>query len=1329
MLDFISIKEIERRNGTIEITPIFKVSRVKDLMVRGKSFYAIWDEHQNKWSTNEYEVARLVDAELFKYYKDNESRLQNRNVIIQTLDDYSTNQWDIWKRYCKSLADNCHELNSKVMFNNDNVKKEDYMTQVLPYDLKEQNISNYEKIISTLYDPDERQKIEWIIGSVINGASTKIQKFAVFYGEPGSGKSTILNIIQDLFKNYYSVIDAKSLGQASKEFALEILKDNPLLAIQHDGDLSKIDDNTRINSIVSHEYMEIHEKFKASYKIKFRTFILMGTNKPVKITDSKSGLLRRLIDIVPSGRKLSPQEYEDAVEGVKFELGGIAKHCLDVFNDLGSKYYNNYIPTQMMETTNSFYNFIEDNIEYFINNSEDGVPLSEAWKRYKVYCEDANLSFPMNKMAFKSELKVYFNEFSDRDGKNRYNIYTGFKMNKFKYKPSNKQYTGIKTSNWIKLEESYSGLFEEMFSECPAQYAKVDETPSKAWSQCKTKLKSLDPTKIHYILTQSKYDNLICVDFDLKNESGEKDMTLNLAAASKWPKTYAELSKGGAGLHLYYLYDGDVNQLSRIYDENIEIKVFTGKSSLRRRLSKCNDIPIQHINSGLPLKEDKKVLTEETIKSEKKLREMIIRNIRKEIHADTSSSINFIYQILEDAYNNGVKYDVTDMRNDIQQFAANSSNQADRCLKMVSKMKFKSEEPSEGINGDDNCPIVFYDVEVFPNLFVVCWKKQGPDNDVIAWINPTSSQIEELRQNRLVGFNNRKYDNHMLYARMLGYSEFELFNLSQNIIENKEGFFGEAYNLSYTDIYDFLSSANKMSLKKWEIKLGIHHQEFGLPWDKPVPENLWHTVADYCKNDVIATEAVWDSKDGQADWLAREILADLSGKTVNDTTNTHTTQIIVGDNKNPQSEYIYTDLSTIFPGYEFNKYGIDKSKYKEGAKIVTGKSIYKGEDPGEGGRVYSSPGMYSWVVLLDIASMHPHSLIKLKAFGEVYTMRFKDIVDARIYIKHKDYDKAKNILDGKLAKYLDDPSQAKKLANALKTAINSVYGLTSATFPNKLKDPRNVDNIVAKYGALFMMNLQEEVEKRGYKVVHVKTDSIKIADADMEIINFVNNYGKEYGYTFEHEATYSKLCIVNESTYIAKHAPKDWCQNKYGYVPEKNQDHENEWTATGTQFQVPYVFKTLFSHEPLVFEDMCETKSATTSLYLNFNENGTDDYRFVGRVGSFCPMQPGHNSGILLRADKEGLKYSAVTGTKKPGKVKSGELETYLWMESEMVKSLKLEKYVDRSYYNTLVDKAVETISQYGDAERFMSNDVDEDLSWMRIPYGVGDEIPFDIAA
>lgn len=728
------------------------------------------------------------------------------------------------------------------------------------------------------------------------------------------------------------------------------------------------------------------------------------------------------------------------------------------------------------------------------------------------------------------------------------------------------------------------------------------------------------------------------------------------------------------------------------------------------------------------------------VQSEKGLRLQIKRNLNKEIHPATKPSIDFIHKILTDAYESGMTYDVTDMRNAVLAFAANSTNQAEYCIKLVNKMPFKSAEDGQAVKNDE-AKLVFYDVEVFPNLFLVNWKIEGPTQKVVRMINPKPQEIEELMKFRLVGFNCRRYDNHILYARLMGYSEEQLYNLSQKIISSEKKarsnncFFGEAYNVSYTDVYDFCSK--KQSLKKWEIELGLHHQELGLPWDQPVPEHLWQKVAEYCDNDVIATEAVFNAR--KADFVAREILADVAGMTVNDTTNTLTTKIIFGGNKKPQDQFNYRDMGDVSQIYdpdadlpwigefdEFTKFDKKGRPIFPGYKFENGKSIYREEEVGEGGYVYAEPGMYGNIALLDIASMHPSSIIAEMLFGPEYTKRFQEIRDARVAIKHKDFDKAKKMLNGALAKYLTDESAAADLAQALKIAINSVYGLTSANFENPFRDNRNKDNIVAKRGALFMVNLKHEVQKRGFTVAHIKTDSIKIPDATPEIIKFVMDYGEKYGYTFEHEATYDRMCLVNNAVYIAKY---------------KDGKHAGEWTATGTQFQIPYVFKKLFSREEITFEDMCETKSVTSALYLDMNENLPDvseeeksyikllkeisdtskltdpmteecqeferlgkiiadghNYVFVGKVGQFCPIQPGYNGGLLLREvidKKTGTRsYAAATGAKG-----------YRWLESEMVKQLGKEDSIDRSYYDAMVDTAVNDISQYGDFEWFVSDD------------------------
>ena len=899
MIDFLMISSRSKKNGVIEIYPKFIIKKSSDLMIRGGDFYAIWMEERGLWSTDEQDALQLIDKELDIYAKENKEKF-DAHVKVLHMWDAESGMIDSWHKYCqKQMRDNFHTLDDKLIFSNTDTTKEDYASKRLTYPLEDGDYSAWDKLIGTLYSPDERHKIEWSIGSIVSGESKNIQKFMVFYGSAGTGKSTILNIVQQLFEGYYSVFDARALGSSSNSFALEAFKTNPLVAIQHDGDLSRIEDNTRLNSLVSHELMTVNEKFKAAYSNRFNCFLYMGTNKPVKITDAKSGLIRRLIDVSPTGNKLSPADYKSIMNRVSFELGAIAKHCLDIFM-ANPGAYDDYVPISMMGASNDFYNFVLDN--YMVFKKENGVTLKCAWEMYKTHCEEARVPYPLSKRIFKEELKNYFKDYKERyrleDDTRVRSYYIGFREDRFE---EEEQTPIIKVEEKPKLIFEYTeSIFDEVCENCFAQYTTDKGTPIKKWDNVSTTLKDIDTTQLHYVKVP---ENHIVIDFDIPDDSGEKSLERNLEEAAKWPPTYGELSKSGKGVHLHYIYTGDPTKLSSVYSDHIEIKVYSGKSSLRRMLTKCNDLPIANISSGLPLKGEDKVVNFDAIKTEKGLRTLIKRNLRKEIHPGTKPSIDFIHKILEDAYNTDLCYDVSDMKSAVLSFAASSSHQAPYCIKLVKQMKFQSKEPANAAQ-DNEGKMIFYDVEVFPNLFLVNWKFEGEDQKVVRMINPKPAQIEELMRFRLVGFNCRRYDNHIMYARMMGYSNEELYKLSQKIITEGKGFFGEAYNLSYTDVYDF--AAKKQSLKKWEIELGIHHQELGLPWDQPVPEERWIEVAEYCDNDVIATEAVFNKLKG--DFTARKILAELAGMTVNDTTNSLTTRIIFGKERHPQ--LVYTDLAT-----------------------------------------------------------------------------------------------------------------------------------------------------------------------------------------------------------------------------------------------------------------------------------------------------------------------------------------------------------------------------------------------------------------------------------
>lgn len=1212
-----------------------------DIMVRGGKFYAFWRDDLGIWDTDERNLPKYIDNALYRY-----ADLVSGPAQVMTCTSFQTKTWETFQRYISNSPDNWTPLDSKIHFLGETLHKEDYASKTALYSLSDAPCPNYEKLISTLYNPVDRERLEWAIGCGLSGSNLDIQKMFVIYGEPGSGKSTILDIINKLFEGYIRQVDVTKMVKSNSSFPLDALASNPVIGIQPEVDLSKVQVNEVLNSIVAHDTITIEQKYKTPYDMRVQTLLFLATNKLVQITDAWSGMVRRLVIIEPSGRRLPRDEYEAAKTGVQYELGSIAQHCINVYKQLGRSYLDEYAPRDMIDKTDYFRAFVMDNLEYF--RDQEYVTGASAYKLYRAYGEENGYRYMDDAMRFRTELAKYFESYKADTTINNTrvrHVFRGFIEEKTMAE-------SLGRGDMIELFQQHS-LLDDILADRPAQYATEEGVPTKAWDNCNTTLRDVRTNKLHFVRPPIEH---IVIDFDLKDASGEKSLERNLAAASSFPKTYAEVSKSGSGLHLHYIYQGDPTKLSSVYSEGIEVKVFKGKASLRRCLTLCNDAHIATISSGLPLKGETPMIDKNHVLKERQIRALILRALRKEIHAYTKPNVDFIAKILNDAYYGTEPYDVSDLQSSVIYFAASSTNNSSYCLEKVATMHFNSEDmlPEKTKEQDvAEKDLVFFDCEVFPNLLLLCWKQKG-NPKVYSSFNPDTRFLETFFKSPLVGFNNLRYDNIILYARYIGYDNQALYELSQDIVAKKRIVgFREATNVSYTDVYDFASAAHKQSLKKWEIELGIHHQENEYPWDEPVPEEKWPEIAEYCANDVQATEAVFDHI--HSDFVARKILAIMANGTANDTTNQLTTKLIFQGEKRPQDKLVYTDLSEMFPGY----------KYESGI------STYRGYEVGEGGFVYADPGYYKDVVCIDVASMHPTSIEQLNYLGP-YTMRYSQLKRARLAIKHQDMAQLRDIVGDTVIAYIEAQNlNIKDLSNALKTALNSVYGLTAAHFDNPFRHPDNVDNIVAKRGALFMIDLLEACRERGIRVIHIKTDSIKIlGDPDDE--KFVVDFGAKYGYEFEIEDRYLKLCLVNKAVYIA-------------------QELDESWTATGAQFAHPYVFKTLFSHEDLELRDYAETKSVQTALYLAAGEGDNRTYEFIGRVGSFVPVKGDIGRELVA---KRGDKYTAVSGAKD-----------YRWMPTEW-NSIGDTAELDMTYYDKLAEEAKKTIEQFVPFDKFVANEL-----------------------
>ena len=1256
-MDFldVSVKKFTSNNRTLdyEVSPDFIFGDAKDLVVKGSKFYAYWNG--SFWDTKQKNLFYDIDSLLWRRARELEDGRPGLRIDVKEIRKASAGKFRLFADFCKACEASDISFNQKVLFADHKMQRRDYATTQLTYSPQEGEAVAFKELIGTLYLPKELDKILWFMGALFTNKMYKIEKFMYLYGSKGSGKGTVLKIFRMLFEDYCGTIDLKLLTSAD-QFATGQIQEVPLL-IDEDTDISHIYNDTPLLKLTSHETISVNKKFKEPYDVKFIGLLITASNQRYKVRNVDSGITRRAIVVNPSGQKVSHTRYNQLMSQIKYELPYIAHMAISRFEELGFDYYDDYFDVDMAEQTDHIFDFIRSNAIHMQN----GITLKQISELYREYLEDMGWKTDGYKATIKREALRYFDTMlkdSHVDGTRVNNYFKGFRWNiafPEGVVGTTKADNTVVPDNWLDFDH-HNEVFNKLAADYPAQAALRNGNPSEKWDNVVTKLSDIQTNKLHWVKVPL---NHVILDFDLKDENGKKNLELNKEAASKFPPTYAEVSKSGQGIHLHYIYDGNVNELDNLVEKNIEIKVYRGKSSLRRIDKASNNLQLSHISSGLPLKEKKDREMYDQIKeityTEKTLRNFVKRQLgmiegKEPSHPNTKPTIDFIAHEIQKAADMGLEYDITDLRHAVFMRAIRSTNNKDYCLAVFQQIPWSTMRDDEGkteaklTNFTKIYPkeeLVFFDIEVYPNLFVVVWKKYHED-EFTRWINPTPDQIEYLMTFPLVGFNNRRYDNHILYARLLGSNNMELFTQSHRIINEKNaksGMYAAAYELSYTDIYEY--SQKKQSLKRWEVDLGIKHVEMEIPWDKPVPDELIDTVVEYCVNDVDATEKLFDAI--YADYVAREILATIAKGSMNATNNQLTAKFIFGDDPRPQDKFNYVHLNKLFPGYEYS----------------FGKSTYRGFETGEGGFVYAEPGVYSDVALLDVESMHPNSLVNMNYFGP-YTQRYADLLKVRVLLKHNKIDEVKQMFDGVLAPFLDNPEYLKPLVTALKIVINSVYGMTSAKFDNKFKHPDNVDNIVAKRGALFMVDLKFAIEEQGYKVCHIKTDSVKVPNADEKIIQFVHDFGKQekYNYKFEHEHTYKRMALINNAVYIA-------------------QLEDDSWSPVGAEYANTYLLKRVWTKEELVDRDFFITKQSKGHIYLG------DE--FVGKVGSIYASKSG--AECMWTEDDENFK--SVTGTKG-----------YLFKQTDQ---FNIED-VDFAYYDKVAIDGLKKIMKVGDITKIVDD-------------------------
>ena len=157
-MNFYAISVKNGKNNSIEIAPDFQTEDENtDLMIRGRSFYAVWNEEKGLWSQNEYDVRRIVDRDLMKKREELQKTMGDTRFVVKRMLSYSSGSWNDYCNYIKKMPDRFIPLDDKLTFMDTPVKKEDYVSKRLPYSIKPGSHESYDELMNTLYSQEKER--------------------------------------------------------------------------------------------------------------------------------------------------------------------------------------------------------------------------------------------------------------------------------------------------------------------------------------------------------------------------------------------------------------------------------------------------------------------------------------------------------------------------------------------------------------------------------------------------------------------------------------------------------------------------------------------------------------------------------------------------------------------------------------------------------------------------------------------------------------------------------------------------------------------------------------------------------------------------------------------------------------------------------------------------------------------------------------------------------------------------------------------------------------------------------------------------------------------
>lgn len=205
-------------------------------------------------------------------------------------------------------------------------------------------------------------------------------------GVGGSGKSTFLNIVKQLFDND---VASATLSDLSNGFIVAQAIEHRLIASDElaKGELN----NANLKTLISKQPVTVNHKGREPYNIRSQSALFFCCNNPPKIDITDTGILRRIVYYSRNTKIQNPDKTLNKKEYTHDELLTIARVALRAERFDDDTWFNYF-----KEETHL--NLVANNSVYIYFKSDD---YSDNYASYKSYCFEKNLK-PYSEPTYES---------------------------------------------------------------------------------------------------------------------------------------------------------------------------------------------------------------------------------------------------------------------------------------------------------------------------------------------------------------------------------------------------------------------------------------------------------------------------------------------------------------------------------------------------------------------------------------------------------------------------------------------------------------------------------------------------------------------------------------------------------------------------------------------------------------------------------------------------------------------------------------------------------------------------------------------------------------